>query len=92
VNDVFLRQSEAWEFVRALKEPTDRLLVELALAKALSFLVADSDYRARFKQAPLDLLTYAKAVHSFLSQRDVVGGVLEGKITSVDDLSPFPNT
>jgi len=63
-----LRQSEAWEFVRFLKEPTDRLLVELALAKALSFLVSesDSDYRDRFKEAPLDLFTFARAVHSFL--------------------------
>jgi hypothetical protein len=92
MSEVFLRQDEAWAFVRSLSDPTERLLVELALAKTLSFLVADSEYQATFKQAPLDLLTYAKAVHAFLSQKETLREVLDGKITSVDDLSPFPDS
>lgn len=90
MSDAFLRQEEAWSFVRSLSDSTDRLLVELALAKALSFLVADSEYRTTFKRAPLDLLTYARTAHAFLCQKDVLRDVLDGKITSVDDLNPFP--
>lgn len=88
-DDVFLRQSEAWEFVRAIEDPKQRLLTELALANALSFLVADPDYRTRFSFAPLDLLTFARGANAFLQKQDVLRKVLNGEITHINDLNPF---
>ena len=38
--------------------------------------------------SPLDLLTYAEALHAFLRQEAVVRGILDGEITCIDDLSP----
>ena len=86
MSDVFLRQDEAWSFVRSLSDPTERLLMELALAKALSFLASDPEYRRTFTRAPVDLLMYARTTHAFLQQADVLRNVMSGKITSVDDL------
>ncbi len=90
MSEAFLRQQEAWDFVHSIHDPTERLLVELSLAHALSFLVSDADYKARFLSSPLDLRTFASAIDAFLRKTDIVRKVLDGKITHVDDLSPFP--
>lgn len=91
-NDVFLRQSEAWEFVRSIADPTERLLTELSLAHALSFLVSDPDYQRRFSSAPLDLLTFARSVGAFLQKKELLRKVIDGEITHVDDLNPFTDS
>jgi len=89
-NEAFLRQSEAWDFVRSIPDPTERLLAEISLANALSFLISDLDYQKRFSSAPLDLLTFARGVNAFLRNKEVLRKVLDGEITHIDDLSPFP--
>lgn len=88
--DAFLRQSEAWNYVNSIQDGKERLLTEIAVAKALSFLATDPGYRQTFAEAPLDLLVYARTVHAFLRRVDIVKGVLDGTITNIDDLDPFP--
>ena len=88
-NEVFLRESETWEFVRSISDPTERLLTELSLAYAISFLVSDPDYKKRVSSAPLDLLTFARCVAAFFRNKDVLRKVLDGEITHIDDLDPF---
>lgn len=88
--EVILRQSEAWSFVRSISDPTERLLAEVALANALSFLVTDPQGHASLSATPFDALTFVQAAHAFLRNRDVLRGILEGRIRSIDDLSPFP--
>jgi hypothetical protein len=87
--EAFLRQSEAWEFVRSISNAKQRLLTEIAVARALSFLASDPEYRHTFGQAPLDMLTFARTVHALFQQTDVLKDVIDGAITSVDDLNPF---
>lgn len=87
--EAFLHQNEAWSFVRSIPEPKERLLTELALAKALSFLAADSSYRETFSVSPMDLLTLARTLREFFKDTSVISGVLNGSIASVDDLDPF---
>lgn len=90
VNDeVFLRQDEAWEFVRSISDPTERLLTELSVANALSILVSDPDYHERFRSAPFDVLLFARASNAFLRNKDILRKVLDGEITHVNDLDPF---
>lgn len=89
-DEVFLRQDEAWDFVRSIADPTERLLAEIAVANALSFLVSDPDYQERFSSIPLDLLTFVRGVDAFLRNKDVLRRVLDGEVTHIDDLSPFP--
>lgn len=91
-DDVFLRQSEAWEFVRSIADPTERLLTELAVANALSFLASDPDYQRRFSTAPLDLLTFARGVDALLKNKEILRKVLDGEITDINDLNPFTTT
>jgi hypothetical protein len=71
-HEVFLRQQDAWAFVEAIADPTERLLTELSLADALSFLVSDDDYRGRVASAPLDLLTFVRAVHALVQNKEVL--------------------
>ena len=50
--DVFLRQNEAWRYVKSIEDAKERLLSEIAVAKALSFLATDPEYRAHFCGGP----------------------------------------
>ena len=88
--DAFLRQGETWQYVKSIQNAKERLLMEIAIAKALSFLATDPEYRRTFAEAPVDLLVYARTVHEFFRRTDIVKGVLDGTITSVNDLDPFP--
>jgi hypothetical protein len=88
--DAFLRQNEAWQYVKSIRDGKERLLTEIAVAKALSFLATDTEYRRTFAEAPVDLLVYARTVHELFRRADIVKGVLDGTITSVNDLDPFP--
>lgn len=90
MSDVFLRQNDAWDYIRSVADPKDQLLLELALGHALHHLCSDPDYQSRFERSPMDLLTYARAMHAFLSKHDTIRGVLDGTIQSIEDLSPFP--
>jgi hypothetical protein len=90
--DAFLRQGEAWEYVRAIPDAKERLLTEIAVAKALSFLATDPEYRRTFGKAPVDLLLYARTVHAVVRPTDILRSVLDGAITSIDDLDPFPRS
>jgi hypothetical protein len=90
MSEVFLRQNEAWEFIRTIADPTVRLLVEVALANTFSFLLADPQYGKEFSSAPLDALTYARAMCAFLNNKQVLADILSGNVKSIDDLSPFP--
>ncbi|WP_434044606.1 MULTISPECIES: hypothetical protein [Sorangium] len=90
--DAFLRQPEAWEYIKSIADAKERLLTEIAVAKALSFLATDSEYRRTFEKAPVDLLLYARTVHALFRHSDVLRGVLDGVITSIGDLDPFPRS
>jgi hypothetical protein len=87
--DAFLRQNEAWHYVNSIQDGKERLITEIAVAKALSFLATDPGYRQTVAEAPLDLLVCARTVHELFRRVDIVKGVLDGTITSVDDLDPF---
>lgn len=88
--EVFLRQREAWEWIGTIADPIERLLVGVALANALSFLISDVEYQQQSSSAPLDALTYARAVSAFARNKDILRDILAGKITSIEDLDPFP--
>lgn len=88
-DDVFLRQNEAWEFVQSIADPTERLLIELSLANALSFFASDADYQKKFSSAPLDLLLFARGMNAFLQKKELLRKVLDGEITDINDLNPF---
>jgi hypothetical protein len=90
--NAFLRQTDASNYVNSIADAKERLLTEIAVAKALSFLAADSEYRLNVGKAPIDLLIYARIVHALFRRADVLKGVLDGAITSIDDLDPFPRT
>jgi hypothetical protein len=87
--DAFLRESEAWEFVQSIPDSKQRLLTELAVCRALSFLIGDADYVQNVKKARVDLLIFARTTHAFFSNMSVLRGVIDGTITSVDDIAPF---
>jgi hypothetical protein len=87
--DAFLRQTEAWAYVKSIQDAKERLLMEIAVAKALPFLAADSEY-STLRTVPVDLLIYARTVHNFLRPLDTLRRILDGTITSIDDLDPFP--
>lgn len=76
--------------MKAIPDPTERFLTEFALAKALSLLAADPEYRQTFKGRAFDLLLYARCVHDVFRRREVLEGILAGTIRDMDDLSPFP--
>jgi hypothetical protein len=63
--DYLLNQQEAFHYVDAIDDGAERALVEAALAHAISFLLLDDRYAAEFKATPMNLLTYARAVHAF---------------------------
>jgi hypothetical protein len=90
LEQVFLRQTEASDFAKAINDPTERVLTEVALARAISFLLTDGEYQAKCFSAPFDLLNFARAAHAFFEMRTVVRDILSGTIASIDDLSPFP--
>jgi len=87
---VFLRQSAAWEFVRSIADAKEKLLTEVSLGKALTFLASDPAYAKEFKSTPLDALTFARAINAALRDTKVIGDILQGVVKTVDDLSPFP--
>lgn len=92
MNEPFPRQNEAWAYVKSIEDARQRLLLEVAVARALSFLVADPEYRANFSERPMDLLTYARTVHAFVQQESILKGIMDGTVTSIDDLDPFPRS
>lgn len=92
MNEPFPRQNEAWAYVKSIEDARQRLLLEVAVARALSFLVADPEYRASFSERPMDLLTYARTVHAFVQQESILKGIMDGTVTSIDDLDPFPRS
>lgn len=87
--EAFLRQNEAWEYVRNIADPKVRLLTEVALAKALSFLVGDEEYRSTFQRSPFDLFTYARTVHELFRRAELLQRVLDGTVVSIEELEPF---
>ena len=90
MSDVFLRQAEAIAYVREIPDPVERTLTEVALNRAISFLIGDADYRQQFTNNPFDLLLLVRTNHAFFRRKDVVADILDGKVKSVEDLSPFP--
>jgi hypothetical protein len=90
MKDVFLRHREAWEFIQSIADPTDRLLVEVALSNAMSALVSDANYQRECSTAPFDLLNFARASRGFLRNKQTLRDILDGKVTSIEDLNPFP--
>jgi hypothetical protein len=87
--DAFLHQSEGWDFVRSISDPTKRLLTELAVTIAYSTLARDPDYARTAADHPLDLLMFARAAHAFLAKTNLLRRVLDGDVTSIDELEPF---
>jgi hypothetical protein len=92
MSEPFPRQNEAWAYVKSVKEPKERLMLEVAVARALSFLATDPEYRASFSECPMDLLTYARTVHALLQKDTILKDIIDGKVTSIDDLDPFPSS
>jgi hypothetical protein len=85
----FLRQAESLDFARSIAAPKAKLLVELALAHAVSGLVSDVASAYRLVECPLDMLTFAKAAHVLLSRTELLRDVPEDKVTSLEQLDPF---
>ena len=89
MSEVFLRQSEATSFVNTIPDQVERALTEIALNRAISFLLANEDYRSRFSTQPFDLLFFVRTVHAVFQRKDVLSGVLDGDIKGVAALDPF---
>jgi hypothetical protein len=87
--DAFPHQSEAWDFVRSISDPTQRLLMELALTMAYSALARDPGYLRTAAAHPLDLLMFARGAHAFLAKTNLLRRVLDGAVKSIDELEPF---
>lgn len=90
MSEVFRGQTEAVAYVRAIPDQVERTLTDVALNRAISFLVTDADYKKQFAASPFDLLLFTRTTHAFFKRKDVVADILSGKVKSVDDLSPFP--
>ncbi len=64
----FLNQPEAREYVDAIEEPTEQLLMRVLHNGALGFLWGDPVFRGA--GVPFDQLTFVRAAHSVLSRTD----------------------
>jgi len=71
IEEVFLRQKEAWAFIHSIQDPKERLLTELSLG--LAFLASDPAYATELSRTPLDALTFARAMHAALRDTQVMG-------------------
>lgn len=67
--DYLLNQQEAFHYVDSIDDRAERALIEAALAHAITFLLVDDRYASEFKTNPMNLLTYARAVHAFAKNR-----------------------
>ena len=87
----FLHWKEAEGLVRGIADPTERLLMEAALNHAVGFLLREVSYTDAVASGGtrFDLLTFAESLRSFLRRQDVLRGILDGSIKSLDDLNPF---
>ena len=86
MNEPFLNQTEAWAFVKTIAAPKTKLLTELALARALSFLVTDPAFASSFARSPFDALLYARCLEAFFSNESLLQKVMNEEVTSVHDL------
>src|SRR3954470_9543900 len=90
--DALLHQSEAWEFVRPISDPTQRLLMELAVTMAYSTLATDPEYRRTAADHPLDLLMFARAAgHVSPASSGATSRWNEGSPSLLVNRSPLPN-
>lgn len=71
--DSLVNQQEAFHYVDSIGDYAERALVEAALAHAISFLLLDERYAAESRASPMNLLTYARAVHAFARSRPTLG-------------------
>lgn len=85
--DVFYRQSEAREYVSAVDDSTERLLLELMLNRTISFLLGDEQYRIELPGKTFDLLTFVRATHASIKAHDVLGEVLTGQYRTLDEIT-----
>jgi hypothetical protein len=70
--EAFRQQEAAWGYVARISDPKERLLTEIAVAKALAFLATDPEYRRTVSAAQVDLLLYARTVHELFRRADVL--------------------
>lgn len=82
----FLRESEAWAHIQSVPDPQVRLLAQISLGIAISSLARDTEYQRICAQSPIDLLVYARTLTDIFRRIDIISGVLNGDVSSVDDL------
>lgn len=87
MESIFRNQERMRGYIRAIQDDTERLLTEAAVSKAIGIWMSDPSARAQLMSEPMDVLLFAKAVHAFLGDRDVVEGILNGKYKSIEELS-----
>lgn len=87
---VVVRLEETWTYVNGITDPKERLLTEYSVARTISFLAADEEYRNRYGNAPLDLLLYTRAIHAILRESETLQGIRDGKLRRIEDIDPFP--
>jgi hypothetical protein len=86
---IFVRQEQARQYIAAISDPTERLLTEAALSRAIGAWVGDPVQRALLMETPIDLLAYARGTHAFFRNRDLIQRILNGECRSVDDIEAF---
>lgn len=92
MSEALLRQSEAWAFVQSIEDARTRLLTQVALGKAHRFLMTDPTYASTYASNPVDSLLLARTLATIMADQQVLGDILSGLITSIDDLNPFPQS
>ena len=85
MSEIFLRQSDAVAYTKAIPDQVERVLTEAALNRAISFLVMDADYGSRCLKTPLDLLDFTRAIHALFKNTQCLAKVIDGTYRSIDE-------
>lgn len=86
---LFTRGSAAEDFIASIGDPTTRFLVQVAVNHALGAVLRDKELSRDASMTPFDLLSFAKCVEPLMKRHEVLRRILDGEITSLDELDPF---
>jgi hypothetical protein len=85
--ELFKNHHAANAYVGEITEPTERLLTEACVARAISAWLGDPAQAKALVSEPIDLLAFAKGVHAFFRNRRALEGILDGSLTTLEELS-----
>ena len=86
---LFTRSSAAEEFIASIGDPKTKFLVQVAVNHALGAVLRDKELSRDASKTPFDLLFFAKGVESLVRRHDVLRRILDGEISSLEELDPF---